>query len=158
MDSRPPLPCVVCSLTHETIAGWPQTATPGWVLTRSWQQPGGRTRPGVGVKLLPPHPTPGELHRLHIPSPGQTSVVVEDLLPNHSYVFRVRAQSQEGWGPEREGVITIESQVHPQSPLLPVPGELLPSTPGYPPTYLLLQMSRSTHRPLPLLPQAPPSP
>lgn len=66
----------------------------------------------------------GELHRLNIPNPGQTSVVVEDLLPNHSYVFRVRAQSQEGWGREREGVITIESQVHPQSPLCPLPGEL----------------------------------
>lgn len=66
------------------------------------------------------------LHRLNIPNPGQTSVVVEDLLPNHSYVFRVRAQSQEGWGREREGVITIESQVHPQSPLLPLPGEWSP--------------------------------
>ncbi|XP_040312356.1 integrin beta-4 isoform X4 [Herpailurus yagouaroundi] len=76
----------------------------------------------------------GELHRLNIPSPSQTSVVVEDLLPNHSYVFRVRAQSQEGWGPEREGVITIESQVHPQSPLCPLPGSTFtlstPSAPG----------------------------
>lgn len=82
----------------------------------------------------------GEMHRLNIPNPGQTSVVVEDLLPNHSYVFRVRAQSQEGWGREREGVITIESQVHPQSPLCPLPGEpvcplLLPHSPptDYPP-------------------------
>nr|XP_023507772.1 integrin beta-4 isoform X3 [Equus caballus] len=76
----------------------------------------------------------GELHRLNIPNPSQTSVVVEDLLPNHSYVFRVRAQSQEGWGPEREGVITIESQVHPQSPLCPLPGSTFtlstPSAPG----------------------------
>lgn len=79
--------------------------------------------------LSAPAPHPGEMHRLHIPSPSQTSVVVEDLLPNHSYVFRVRAQSQEGWGPEREGVITIESQVHPQSPLCPLPGELPPPTP-----------------------------
>ncbi|XP_013007379.1 integrin beta-4 isoform X5 [Cavia porcellus] len=76
----------------------------------------------------------GELHRLSIPNPGQTSVVVEDLLPNHSYMFRVRAQSQEGWGREREGVITIESQVHPQSPLCPLPGSAFtlstPSAPG----------------------------
>uniref|UniRef100_A0A8C5L898 Integrin beta n=1 Tax=Jaculus jaculus TaxID=51337 RepID=A0A8C5L898_JACJA len=76
----------------------------------------------------------GELYRINIPSPGQTSVVVEDLLPNHSYVFRVRAQSQEGWGREREGVITIESQVHPQSPLCPLPGSAFtlstPSAPG----------------------------
>lgn len=63
------------------------------------------------------------MHRLTIPNPGQNSVVVEDLLPNHSYIFKVKAQSEEGWGPEREGVITIESQVDPQSPLSPVPGE-----------------------------------
>ncbi|KAF6298751.1 integrin subunit beta 4 [Rhinolophus ferrumequinum] len=76
----------------------------------------------------------GEVHRFNIPNPSQTSMVVEDLLPNHSYVFRVRAQSQEGWGPEREGVITIESQVHPQSPLCPLPGSAFtlstPSAPG----------------------------
>jgi len=67
---------------------------------------------------------PGEVHRLTIPNPSQNSVVVEDLLPNHSYIFKVKAQSEEGWGPEREGVITIESQVDPQSPLSPVPGEV----------------------------------
>lgn len=49
---------------------------------------------------------------------------MENLLPNHSYIFKVKAQSEEGWGPEREGVITIESQVDPQSPLSPVPGEV----------------------------------
>lgn len=83
---------------------------------------------GAGNNIAPLSPTPitGELYHLNIPNPSQTSVVVEDLLPNHSYVFRVRAQSQEGWGPEREGVITIESQVHPQSPLCPLPGELPP--------------------------------
>ena len=64
------------------------------------------------------------MHRLTIPNPSQNSVVVEDLLPNHSYIFKVKAQSEEGWGPEREGVITIESQVDPQSPLNPVPGEV----------------------------------
>ncbi|KAI1232350.1 Integrin beta-4, partial [Lamprotornis superbus] len=63
-----------------------------------------------------------EVHRITIPNPSQNSVVVEDLLPNHSYIFKVKAQSEEGWGPEREGVITIESQVDPQSPLSPVPG------------------------------------
>lgn len=105
------------------------------------------------LSLLPSLRLLGELHRLNIPNPGQTSVVVEDLLPNHSYVFRVRAQSQEGWGREREGVITIESQVHPQSPLCPLPGELpaLCRHPGHPPP--------PTHpltRPLYCL-QAPPS-
>ncbi|KAM4844605.1 integrin beta-4 isoform 4-T4 [Thomomys bottae] len=99
----------------------------------SWQEPQSeRVLLGYSVEyqLL----TGGELHRLNIPNPSQTSVVVEDLLPNHSYVFRVRAQSQEGWGREREGVITIESQVHPQSPLCPLPGSAFtlstPSAPG----------------------------
>lgn len=76
----------------------------------------------------------GEVYRLTIPNPSQNSVVVEDLLPNHSYIFKVKAQSEEGWGPEREGVITIESQVDPQSPLSPVPGSPFtlstPSAPG----------------------------
>ncbi|XP_036612610.1 integrin beta-4 isoform X1 [Trichosurus vulpecula] len=99
----------------------------------SWQEPQcDRALQGYSMEyqLL----SGGELRRLHIPDPHQTSVVVEDLLPNHSYVFRVRAQSQEGWGPEREGVITIESQVHPQSPLCPLPGSAFtlstPSAPG----------------------------
>ncbi|XP_048221865.1 integrin beta-4 isoform X3 [Perognathus longimembris pacificus] len=99
----------------------------------SWQEPQSeRVLLGYSVEyqLL----NGGELYRLNIPSPSQTSVVVEDLLPNHSYVFRVRAQSQEGWGREREGVITIESQVHPQSPLCPLPGSAFtlstPSAPG----------------------------
>ncbi|NXU56976.1 ITB4 protein, partial [Turnix velox] len=76
----------------------------------------------------------GEVRRLTIPNPSQNSVVVEDLLPNHSYIFKVKAQSEEGWGPEREGVITIESQVDPQSPHSPVPGSPFtlstPSAPG----------------------------
>nr|XP_012634286.1 integrin beta-4 isoform X2 [Microcebus murinus] len=99
----------------------------------SWQEPQcERALQGYSVEyqLL----SGGELYQLNIPNPGQTSVVVEDLLPNHSYVFRVRAQSQEGWGREREGVITIESQVHPQSPLCPLPGSTFtlstPSAPG----------------------------
>ncbi|KAJ6660314.1 hypothetical protein lerEdw1_017737, partial [Lerista edwardsae] len=76
----------------------------------------------------------GEMRRLTIANPAQNSVVVDDLLPNHSYVFKVKAQSDEGWGPEREGVITIESQVDPRSPLSPVPGSPFtlstPSAPG----------------------------
>uniref|UniRef100_A0A7M4EGK5 Integrin beta n=1 Tax=Crocodylus porosus TaxID=8502 RepID=A0A7M4EGK5_CROPO len=76
----------------------------------------------------------GEVYRLTIPNPSQNSVVVEDLLPNQSYIFKVKAQSEEGWGPDREGVITIESQVDPQSPLSPVPGSPFtlstPSAPG----------------------------
>lgn len=94
-------------------------------LGKGWDQAGDRNEECCcSATCLRPHP--GDLHQLNIPNPSQTSVVLEDLLPNHSYVFRVRAQSQEGWGPEREGVITIESQVHPQSPLCPLPGELPP--------------------------------
>ncbi|XP_037349294.1 integrin beta-4 isoform X1 [Talpa occidentalis] len=99
----------------------------------SWQEPQcdrGLQGYSVEYQLL----NGGEVYRLDIPNPSQTSVVVEDLLPNHSYVFHVRAQSQDGWGPEREGVITIESQVHPQSPLCPLPGSAFtlstPSAPG----------------------------
>uniref|UniRef100_A0A672NNZ7 Integrin beta n=1 Tax=Sinocyclocheilus grahami TaxID=75366 RepID=A0A672NNZ7_SINGR len=66
--------------------------------------------------------------------PAQNSVVVQDLLPNHSYIFKVKAQSREGWSPEREGVITIESAVDPKSPLSPMPGSPFtlstPSAPG----------------------------
>uniref|UniRef100_A0A8C3XN21 Integrin beta n=1 Tax=Chelydra serpentina TaxID=8475 RepID=A0A8C3XN21_CHESE len=76
----------------------------------------------------------GDVYRLNIPNPTHNSVVVDNLLPNHSYIFKVKAQSEEGWGPEREGVITIESQVDPQSPLSPVPGSPFtlstPSAPG----------------------------
>lgn len=64
----------------------------------------------------------GETKRLNVTNPAENSVVIHDLLPNHSYLFKVKAQSQEGWGPEREGVITIESAVDPKSPLSPMPG------------------------------------
>uniref|UniRef100_A0A673LZ80 Integrin beta n=1 Tax=Sinocyclocheilus rhinocerous TaxID=307959 RepID=A0A673LZ80_9TELE len=76
----------------------------------------------------------GEVKRIEVNNPAQNSVVVQDLLPNHSYIFKVKAQSREGWGPEREGVITIESAVDPKSPLSPVPGSPFtlstPSAPG----------------------------
>lgn len=77
------------------------------------------------------------MHQISIANPSQTSVVVENLLPNHSYAFRVRALSPEGWGPEREGVITIESQVHPQSPLCPLPGEQYPPLTDFPLFYFI---------------------
>ncbi|KTF77596.1 hypothetical protein cypCar_00042379 [Cyprinus carpio] len=76
----------------------------------------------------------GEVKRIEVNNPAQNSVVVQDLLPNHSYIFKVKAQSREGWGPEREGVITIESAVDPKSPLSPMPGSPFtlstPSAPG----------------------------
>ncbi|XP_035998391.1 integrin beta-4 isoform X4 [Fundulus heteroclitus] len=76
----------------------------------------------------------GETKRINVTNPAENSVVIYDLLPNHSYLFKVKAQSQEGWGPEREGVITIESAVDPKSPLSPMPGSPFtlstPSAPG----------------------------
>ncbi|XP_055006431.1 integrin beta-4 isoform X2 [Boleophthalmus pectinirostris] len=75
-----------------------------------------------------------EVKRINITNPAENSVIIQDLLPNHSYLFKVKAQSQEGWGPEREGVITIESAVDPRSPLSPMPGSPFtlstPSAPG----------------------------
>jgi len=62
------------------------------------------------------------MKRIDVTNPAENSVIIHDLLPNHSYLFKVKAQSQEGWGPEREGVITIESAVDPKSPLSPMPG------------------------------------
>ncbi|XP_053197981.1 integrin beta-4 [Scomber japonicus] len=76
----------------------------------------------------------GEVKRINVTNPAENSVIIQDLLPNHSYLFKVKAQSQEGWGPEREGVITIESAVDPKSPLSPMPGSPFtlstPSAPG----------------------------
>ncbi|KAM4691201.1 LOW QUALITY PROTEIN: integrin beta-4 [Rhinophrynus dorsalis] len=99
----------------------------------SWQEPLCE-REVLGYKVHYQLLNGGESRTIDIPNPRENSVVVEDLLPNHSYMFRVKAQSEEGWGPEREGVITIESQVDPQSPLSPVPGSPFtlstPSAPG----------------------------
>ncbi|XP_068119377.1 integrin beta-4 isoform X1 [Hyperolius riggenbachi] len=99
----------------------------------SWQEPQCE-RQVLGYKVQYQLLNGGEFRSIDIPNPRENSVVVEDLLPNHSYLFRVKAQSDEGWGPEREGVITIESQVDPQSPLSPVPGSPFtlstPSAPG----------------------------
>ncbi|XP_063315202.1 integrin beta-4 isoform X2 [Pelobates fuscus] len=99
----------------------------------SWQEPQCE-RAVLGYKVQYQMLHGGETRTIDIPNPHENSVVVEDLLPNHSYMFRVKAHSEEGWGPEREGVITIESQVDPQSPLSPVPGSPFtlstPSAPG----------------------------
>ncbi|XP_066499825.1 integrin beta-4 isoform X2 [Hoplias malabaricus] len=99
----------------------------------SWQEPHCEN-PVLGYCVLYQLLNGGDMKRLDIQNPGQNSVVVQDLLPNQSYLFKVKAQSQEGWGPEREGVITIESTVDPKSPLSPLPGSSFtlstPSAPG----------------------------
>ncbi|KAK7136178.1 hypothetical protein R3I94_014736 [Phoxinus phoxinus] len=99
----------------------------------SWQEPQCETGV-VSYCVLYQLINGGEVKRIEVNNPAQNSVVVQDLLPNQSYIFKVKAQSREGWGPEREGVITIESAVDPKSPLSPMPGSPFtlstPSAPG----------------------------
>ncbi|TNN48639.1 Integrin beta-4 [Liparis tanakae] len=99
----------------------------------SWQEP--RCDKDItGYCVLYQLLSGGEGKHINVTNPAENSVIIEDLLPNHSYLFKVKAQSQEGWGPEREGVITIESAVDPKSPLSPMPGSPFtlstPSAPG----------------------------
>uniref|UniRef100_V9K785 Integrin beta n=1 Tax=Callorhinchus milii TaxID=7868 RepID=V9K785_CALMI len=76
----------------------------------------------------------GESKSIDVAESSENAMIINDLLPNHSYMFKVKAMSENGWGPEREGVITIESKVDPMSPLSPVPGSPFtlstPSAPG----------------------------
>uniref|UniRef100_A0A8D3CL14 Integrin beta n=1 Tax=Scophthalmus maximus TaxID=52904 RepID=A0A8D3CL14_SCOMX len=99
----------------------------------SWQEPQCE-RDIVGYCVLYQLLNGGDANRINVTNPAENSVIIQDLLPNHSYLFKVKAQSQEGWGPEREGVITIESAVDPKSPLSPMPGSPFtlstPSAPG----------------------------
>lgn len=41
---------------------------------------------------------------------AETSLTVPDLCENMPYKFKVQARTTQGFGPEREGIITIESQ------------------------------------------------
>ncbi|KAG7271202.1 hypothetical protein CRUP_003379 [Coryphaenoides rupestris] len=41
---------------------------------------------------------------------AETSLTVPDLSENMPYKFKVQARTTQGFGPEREGIITIESQ------------------------------------------------
>ncbi|KAJ4940191.1 hypothetical protein JOQ06_026500 [Pogonophryne albipinna] len=99
----------------------------------SWQEPHCE-KDIMGYCVLYQLLSGGEVNRISVGNPAENAVLIQDLLPNHSYLFKVKAQSQEGWGPEREGVITIESAVDPMSPLCPMPGSPFtlstPSAPG----------------------------
>ncbi|KAK5880756.1 hypothetical protein CesoFtcFv8_021634 [Champsocephalus esox] len=99
----------------------------------SWQEPHCE-KDIMGYCVLYQLLSGGEVNRISVGNPAENAVLIQDLLPNHSYLFKVKAQSQEGWGPEREGVITIESAVDPKSPLCPMPGSPFtlstPSAPG----------------------------
>ncbi|XP_019939014.2 integrin beta-4 isoform X1 [Paralichthys olivaceus] len=98
----------------------------------SWQEP--RCEKNIlGYCVLYQQLNGGDQKQI-MTNPAENSVIIQDLLPNYSYLFKVKAKSQEGWGPEREGVITIESAVDPKSPLSPMPGSPFtlstPSAPG----------------------------
>lgn len=41
---------------------------------------------------------------------SETSLTVPNLTENVPYKFKVQARTTQGFGPEREGIITIESQ------------------------------------------------
>ena len=41
---------------------------------------------------------------------AETSLTVPNLAENVPYKFKVQARTTQGFGPEREGIITIESQ------------------------------------------------
>jgi len=41
---------------------------------------------------------------------AETSLTVPNLSENMPYKFKVQARTTQGFGPEREGIITIESQ------------------------------------------------
>ncbi|XP_039991234.1 integrin beta-4 isoform X2 [Xiphias gladius] len=99
----------------------------------SWQEPHCE-KDILGYCVLYQLLNGGDMKQINVTNPAENSVIIQDLLPNHSYLFKVKAQSQEGWGPEREGVITIESPVDPNCPLSPMPGSPFtlstPSAPG----------------------------
>lgn len=52
----------------------------------------------------------GDLRSFQVNSNAATSLTVSDLKENMPYKFKVQAQTTQGFGPEREGIITIESQ------------------------------------------------
>ncbi|XP_072339033.1 integrin beta-4 isoform X3 [Scyliorhinus torazame] len=99
----------------------------------SWQKPQ-CDREVLGYRVTYQPLLGGEVQTIDITDPNENSLIINDLLPNQSYMFKVKALSDKGWSPEREGVITIESKVDPMSPLSPVPGSPFtlstPSAPG----------------------------
>lgn len=54
---------------------------------------------------------PGDLRSFDVSADSSdTSLTVTNLTENVPYKFKVQAQTTQGFGPEREGIITIESQ------------------------------------------------
>lgn len=54
---------------------------------------------------------PGDVRSFQVNGDSaETSLTVPNLTENIPYKFKVQAQTTQGFGPEREGIITIESQ------------------------------------------------
>jgi len=54
---------------------------------------------------------PGDLRSFEVNGDSvETSLTVPNLTENVPYKFKVQARTTQGFGPEREGIITIESQ------------------------------------------------
>ncbi|XP_032823004.1 integrin beta-4 isoform X2 [Petromyzon marinus] len=108
------------------------SATGPTSLRVNWQKPQSDTQV-MGYRVTYQPLSGGSPRNVEIADPNQVTVTVDQLLPNEAYLFKVMACSDKGWGPEREGVITIESQVNPASPHIPIPGSPFTlSTPNAP--------------------------
>ena len=46
----------------------------------------------------------------NIEGEDNTQLIVDDLMDNVPYKFKVKSRTSQGFGPEREGIITIEAQ------------------------------------------------
>lgn len=54
---------------------------------------------------------PGDVRSFQVNGDSsETSLTVPNLTENIPYKFKVQARTTQGFGPEREGIITIESQ------------------------------------------------
>lgn len=61
----------------------------------------------TSVFLFPP----GDVRSFQVNGDSsETSLTVPNLTENIPYKFKVQARTTQGFGPEREGIITIESQ------------------------------------------------
>lgn len=117
-----PGPLVFTALSPETLQlSWERPRKPsgdilGYVVTCE-QLHGGGQHPDVHVCVLLILKTEhlafcsaGDQRSFQLSGSSATSLTVSELSENLPYKFKVQAQTTQGFGPEREGIITIESQ------------------------------------------------
>lgn len=109
----------------------------GYLVTCEMAQGGGAAHPGgraghggmekgtPRLKLSLPHAGPATTFRVDGDN-LESRLTVPGLSENVPYKFKVQARTTEGFGPEREGIITIESQDGGRAPPSPPPPCLLP--------------------------------